>query len=262
MPKPKNSTTEPLTQYRKRKNRRAELEREANGIYAELAQGISEYVNFGYDLRGKLTRYQKSKIKKYAQGVADLKRRDYEIYKPRKKKRLATAQKFAQHPSGLKDLKVAFIPNGGIKIKKIKFKKNDKQMIVSTNYITTRFLPFDNDKLIRAIQNESIPEYVEEVIKNDDAKKYSVMSGVTTIQITADRDKIGIVLARLIAGYPADAQNWLIGLNAYEFENQEEFDGEMLDRSRNREAATLKRRNKKARERYHAKKAGKTKNKK
>ena len=52
MPKKQNNTNAKKSQYQKRKENRARLEIEANGIHAERWQLIKPYVDFKIDAKG------------------------------------------------------------------------------------------------------------------------------------------------------------------------------------------------------------------
>tara|TARA_R110000737_G_C14623309_1_gene493997 strand:+ start:6514 stop:7326 length:813 start_codon:yes stop_codon:yes gene_type:complete len=270
MPKTKNNTLEPITQYQKRKNRRAELERKANGIHAERAQVISDFVKFDYDLKKPLSKYKKSKIKKYFDAITQLKKGAKQVYKPRIKEHLKIAQDYSGHPEGLSDLKVAFVPSGGIKINKFTFKDIKKkgkkvrtELILKTEHVITRFIPFDKEKLIKALANDSIVDYVNSVIKNDTANEYAINTGQTAVQETATRAKIAERVAIFVKRYiVSDDISWIAGLNAYTFDNQEKFDTEQVDKIKNKDELARLRKNKRALQRYYDKKKNKTKNKK
>jgi hypothetical protein len=118
-----------------------------NKIHAQRLKAIRPFIDFNYDLRKPLSKYQKAKIKTYYDEIDQLTARPYHAYRPRKSERLKKAQQFAQHEKQLKGLKVAFIPTNGIEKPKITFNKAG-DLIAETKHVRTEFIPFDPELLI------------------------------------------------------------------------------------------------------------------
>lgn len=256
---PKNSNpSKPITQYRARKNRRAEREREINGLHAKRFQAISEYVSFDYDLTKPLTTYQKRKIKTYYTEIDALTARPYQVYKPQSKQRLKKAQEFAQHEKQLSGLKVAFIPNNGKERAKIRFDKSG-DIVASTKHVSTRGLSLDTAELIR----DPIAHVNEVISRDPKAKRFTALCGRYEIPVSQSRATIGNFVANLTAKYSTeDANNyhgnWLHGLASHHFNEQADYTEYMKEKQASKKRVQKDRKLAKNRAKY-AKQKGKKK---
>jgi hypothetical protein len=254
MPENKNNTTTNKSQYQKRKENRARLEIEANGIHAKRWQLIKPFVDFDIDARKPLSAYQKSKLRTYAKEVTELTARPYMPYKPRKAGRLRKAQLFAQHEKQLSGLKVAFIPTNGIEEPKISFAKNG-DLISSTEFIDQRFLPFDPSKVI-----EEPVQHAIDTMKKSKAKQFTILAGKFEISTAYSKKAIPEAIAALAFKYKSEELNnyfgnWMVGLGAYTFKNQDNFDAYFTEKTNAKKAGQLERRNRKRRDKRAVQKA-------
>ena len=220
-----------------------------NGIHAQRLKQIRKFVDFDFDLRKPLTKYQKAKIRKYHHEIDALTARPYHAYRPRDKKRLARAQEFAQHEKRLPGLKVAFIPTDGENRPRIRINKAG-EIISETDHVTTRGLELDTFELI-----EDPIAHVEAVIATDpDAKSFTVRAGRYEIPQPHDRATIARYVARLANEYGKDKGNhfhgnWMHGLNSHHFKKQASFDEYNKLKTANKKESQRKRKNAKARAR-------------
>jgi hypothetical protein len=195
-----------------------------NGIHAQRLKAIRGFINFDFDLRKPLSRYQKQKIKTYYDEIDALTARPYYSYRPRDKTRLAKAQKYAQHEKSLPGLKVAFIPTNGKDKPKIRY-NNKSELIVSTKHISSRLLEFDKNELIKDAKS-----HVEKVIKRDKtAKRFTILAGKYEIPNSYSRSIVPEQVVNLALKYSAPEANnyfgnWMVGLTAHHFHDQADFD--------------------------------------
>lgn len=185
------------------------------------------FVDFDYDLRKPLSASARRKINKYYAAFSELTARPNYVYRPRLGAHLKAAQKFAQHPKGLK-FKVAFIPTAGDEIPDINWsKKGAISVKTGKKRIRTGFLDFDEDALI-----EDPGEHCRDVIKEaPGAEWFSIAAGVFEIRRAIKRPFIAREVERLAAAYSGEKPqsapgqnhyfgNWMTGLRVYDFEDQ------------------------------------------
>lgn len=225
-----------------------------NGIHAQRLIAIRKFVNFDFDLRRKLTRYQKRKIKTYFDEINALTARPFYVYKPRDNKKLKAAQDFAQHSKKLRDLKVAFISTHE-KNPRIRFNKKG-EVVMSTRHVTTRHISLDTLELIK-----NPVEYVNGRIKNVNAKRFSILADKYEIPVSYSKATIANGVARMCERYSnEDANNfhgnWLHGLAAFTFKNQSSYDEYRKSKTKKQNELKRKRKNKKRREQYQRNKSG------
>lgn len=223
--------------------------RNINGIHAQRLKQIRVFVNFDFDLRKPLTKYQKSKIKKYHDEIDALTARPYQVYRPRNAERLSKAQQFAQHEKRLPGLKVAFIPTDGKKVR-VRF-SNDGEIAVSSDHVTTRVIDLDVYELLADPAG-----HVESQIKNRIEDSYTVLCGRYEIPVGLTKATLPRYVANLTAKYNNDEANnyfgnWLHGIAAHHFTEQAEF-GEYL-KAKSDAKARLKRERRAKRSREYRK---------
>ena len=218
-----------------------------NGIHAQRLKRIRPFINFDYDLRKPLSKYEKQKIKTYFDEIDALTARPYHAYRPRSKDHLKKAQEFAQHEKRLPGLKVAFIPTNGIEKPKIRFTKAG-ELIAETEHVRTRFLEFDPLELI-----DDPKAHTNEIIEQDkQAKSFTILAGRYEIPNSYSRARVGEWVAKFAEKYSnTEANNhfgnWMVGLNAHHFKEQASFDEYREAKAKAKKDLQRKRRNKKRR---------------
>jgi len=221
-----------------------------NSIHAQRLKAIRPYVNFNYDLRKPLSKYQKQKVKKYFDEIDALTARPYQVYRPRSKKRLKKAQEFAQHENNLPGLKVAFIPNNGKDKAKIRFNKAG-DIVASTHHITTRVLSLDTQELI----NDPIGHVKKVIAKDKHADSFTALCGRYEIPVANSRATIGRFIANLTARYSNDDANnfhgnWLHGIAAHHYQNQADFSEYFKEKQANKRKLQSERKRARRRAKY------------
>lgn len=210
---------------------------------------IRKFVNFDYDLRSELSAYQKAKIKKYYDEVEALTARPYYAYKPRDKRRLETAQNFAQHETHLPALKVAFIPTNGKEKPRITYNKKG-EIVSRTRHVATRMINVNRWKLA-----ENPKEYIRKLIKNDEGKAYTVLAGRYEIPQAKSKKALPDFVGKLALKYSDENKNnyvgnWLHGIASHSFSEQKDFTSYNKEKTEQKRKLQKKRRNTKERERY------------
>lgn len=188
---------------------------------------IRPFVSFNYDLRHTLKPHQKAKINKYRKALQQLSSRDYYLYRPRSKKRLKAAQKFAQHPAGTSQIKAAFIPSAGGEKPKISFTKNNV-MVVKTENVTVQKLFFD--KNIMAIDDrDKVMSHVNDVLDQlPKIKKFTILVESLEISQLIARSLVAEEVWDLIETYKL--AELITGVSAYTYTNQSTLDTFMTDK--------------------------------
>jgi hypothetical protein len=217
-----------------------------NGIHAQRLKQIRGFVNFDFDLRKPLSKYQKSKIKTYYDEINALTARPYQVYRPRNAEHLAKAQQFAQHEKRLPGLKVAFMPTDGKKVR-VRFSSSG-EISISSDHVTTRVIALDTDKLLR----DPIG-HVEARIKNRIEDSYTVLAGRYEIPVGLTKATLPRYVANLTSKYSSeDANNyfgnWLHGVAAHHFTEQAEFGEYLSAKSKAKDKVKRERRAKRQRE--------------
>jgi hypothetical protein len=193
-----------------------------NGIHAQRLKAIRPFIDFDYDLRKPLTKYQKSRIREYYKEVDALTARPYYVFRPRSKQHLIKAQQFAQHEKSLPGLKVAFIPTSGTTKPIIRFKNGKYTQTI--DHVTTELIQFNKTELIKDSKG-----HVENVIKEKrNAKRFTILAGRYEIPRSYSRNLIAQYVAQYTAKYSNPDKNnyfgnWMVGLAAHHFKDQATF---------------------------------------
>jgi len=198
------------------------LSHKRNGQYNDKLKEIRPYIDFNFNLNEKLTPAQKSKITRYHKAIVEIKRHSNQIYRPRRKDHLKTAQKYGNHPAGHPGIKVAFIPAGKEKIK-ITFKRNG-ELTAKSKHVNTRYFEFDQQRLAEMPDTE-IARLLKE---RPNARAFNIQTGIHEIKRPTNRVEIGEKIHRLINQYDDDKKNnhyanWMHGIKTHEFKNQAGF---------------------------------------
>lgn len=187
-------------------------------LHSDRLKQIRPFVDFNYDLRKPLSSAAKKKIKKYADEIAALTNRPYQIFRPRLSKHLHEAQAFAQHGANLPGLKVAFLPTDGNNKMQLRFSKKGvtgktKNVIMSDVRLSVRQLLRD-------------PEgHVNARILGNPAKQFTIQAGRYEIPRPYLPESVAKAVAKFVSAYSDPEENnyfgnWLHGLKAYQFVEQ------------------------------------------
>ena len=104
-------------------------------------QAIKPYVAFQVNPRKGLSAYEKRKVRAYFKLIRKLQSPSRPVHVYRGKvgsKRLKGAQKYAQHPTGFRQLRVAFIPNPSGESVRLKFAKDGRLISITSKEGITR----------------------------------------------------------------------------------------------------------------------------
>lgn len=202
-------------------------------------QSIRPFVDFDYDLRKSPTKAQKTKVKRYADEIAKLTNRPYQVFRPRRRDRLRPAQQFSQHETALPGIKVAFIPTDGKGTTRLRFTK--KGIIAKSEHVAIRGVSLSISGLAG-----NTPEYVARRISGVAASHFTIQAGAFEIPIPYLPESVPAAVGRLVERYGGNGMpeakedrenhhwaNWLHGLKGYEADNQEDVIGYLSDK-RNR----------------------------
>jgi hypothetical protein len=174
----------------------------ARKLFKERVKLIRPYVDFDYNLthgkNGALkhepSAYAKRKVKQYAEEIAALKNRPFQVYRPRTPSHLREAQEFAQHEKFLPGIKVAFIPSDGKSHVRIKFTK--KGIKSTVNGITSQIVPLSE----RGLRGDAA-DYVRQRIAGNSATQYTILAGKYEIPSAYLPQSLPGVVAKLVAKY-------------------------------------------------------------
>lgn len=208
------------------------MQKSGQSLHARRMKAIRPYVNFNFNLNQPLSDAAKKKIKKYYDLVDSLKARPHIVYRPRKRDRLKAAQEFAQHEHILPGLRAAFIPvanpaTAKLKVsrgKRIRFKVRESRGIERIS------IPLRQRELVRDPQRE-----IKRALATEPrATHFAVQAGKYEISQALSREKVAPRVIQLMERYsPGGArfkrsrnssnhwQEWLHGINAYYFPDQE-----------------------------------------
>ncbi len=225
------------------KNTRRAKEKQLHAARMKL---IRPYVAFNYDLRKPLSKSAKSKIKKYADEVSALTNRPFQVVRPRRADHLAAAQEFAQHEKRLPALKVAFVPTNGTEKFVLHYNKGGVKASNSKVEVT----------LIRLAVSGLLGDaakYVQNKVRNNPARSYTIKAGKYEIPQAFDKERIGPAVARFVARYNNEEANnyfgnWLHGVSAYHFKEQDTLQSYLTAKQNAIKRAKRERRNAKKKE--------------
>lgn len=206
-----------------------------NGVYSQRLKAIRPFINFNYDLRSELTTHQKRRINQYFREIEALTMRPYHVFKPRSKAHLKTAQKFAQHEKQLPGLKVAFIPVADPKEKPaITFTKKG-EMRLTQRHVQTRFIELDPEELL----DDPAGHVNAEIKKHKKANVYIIQAGKYEIPGAEGPEFIAERVAFYVNKYNAPGNHyfgdWLHGINAVNYRNQEDYATYAREKAKNRD---------------------------
>lgn len=197
---------------------------------------IRPYV--GFKPKGKtLTDYEKRKVRKYYKAieVLDSPSRPVHVYRGKSgSKRLKGAQEYAQHPAGLSELRVAFIPHPSGEKPHLSFSKDGRLVSISDQSgVRRRVYLFSDYGTIKELFDN--PETIIARIKKADKGRSSffrVLNGEWEIGSSESAlkfipDEIRGYIAQYGSATNPDknhwAEKWLIGLAGYSFFNQSDY---------------------------------------
>lgn len=168
----------------------------------------------------KLNNYRKMQLRDYHKTIRQLKKRRHIEYKSKDQTRLATAQKFAQHPGSLKGINTAFIPYTSQDKPRVSFNKNG-DLILNTKFERSKVIVFDEFEL----ENRE-GEYIQELVDDNPAFDiFTIHAGNHFISQAQSRDLVADKIESLMNEYSDKEKhnfygNWLGGMTGRKMKKQ------------------------------------------
>lgn len=223
----------------------------------QKAKVLRRYTNFArdIDLRKNLSDYQMRKIELLFSEYTDLTSRPHKVVRSRKKENLETLQDFSQHArKGL--FNVAFVPTADIDAK-ISVKRGI--VTIRNKFVTQRFSAFN----MRALATEPDEEITRAFKRHPNAKRYIIKTGEYHYNGPMPENKTREMLHKFMQRYsPGGAgfekrgenshyENWMIGLETYEYANQDDLDEYIIKRENQRKNILREKKNERSRYRKY-----------
>ena len=238
--------------------------KKTTGFYKSAVRLIRKYAHGfdagdGYDLRkaDHFTPAQKAQISRYFDAIDKLTARPYQVYRPRNRKHLEQLQRAGQHIDHLPKLDVAFIPGTPNQRAKIEYDRKGNVKLRMPGGVTKELVYIDPNDLIYDTDN-AIQEAVESV---PHARRFKIMCGEYENKIgTFSGSGVQEQVKRLMGRYDSDRfdpddsnshyfGNWLQGIIAYSYEENDDFQDFM--REMNRAKEEMRNERKLLRDRYY-----------
>ena len=233
-----------LTQIRAKQRRKGAKEKaKVLRKYADFARDI--------DLRKELSGKQLRKIEQAFSEYTDLTSRPHKIVRPRKRDNLKALQSFSQH-GGETRFKVAFVPTADINARVSV--KNGK-VVIRNKYVTQRFSAFN----MKALAADADKEIDRAIRAHPKAERFIIKTGEFyyngPMPANKVREKLHEFMQRYSpggAGYERRGPNsfygnWMIGLETYEYANQDDLDEYITIRERQRRGQLRVKKNERSR---------------
>jgi hypothetical protein len=233
-----------LTQIRAKQRRKGAREKvKALRPYADFARGI--------DLRKEISAKQLLKIESAFSEFTDLTSRPHKIFRARNKGNLKAAQEFSQHSGGVK-FRVAFVPTADIEAK-IQVRKG--VVTIRNKFVTQRFSPFNMKELAR----DPDKEITRAMDRHKKAERFIIKTGEYYYNGPMPRNKVRSKLHEFMQRYSPGGsvyerrgensfyENWMIGLETYEYANQDDLDDYIIEREKQKRKILTAKKNERSR---------------
>jgi hypothetical protein len=212
--------------------------------YAEFPRKI--------DLRKKLSDKQLRKIENAFSEYTDLTSRPHKVVRARNRNNLKALQSFSQHKGDVR-FKVAFVPTADVDAR---ISVQNGKVVIRNKYVTQRFSAFD----MRALATDPHTEIARAIKAHPKAKRFIIKTGEFYYNGPMPENKVTSTLLEFMQRYSPGGkgyerrgensfyQNWMIGLETYEYANQDDLDEYIMTREGQRK--TILRGKKNERSRY------------
>lgn len=219
----------------------------------EKAKVLRHYTDFArnIDLRKKLSAKQLRKIEDVFSEYTDLTSRPHKVVRARKKENLTALQQFSQQLRiGL--FNVAFVPTADIDAR-VRVQRG--KVVIRNKYVTQRFSAFD----MKALAANPHAEIDRAIKAHPKAKRYIIKTGEYYYNGPMPENKVKDTLLEFMQRYSPGGkgyerrgpnshyQNWMIGLETYEYANQDDLDEYIMTREGQRREALREKKNERAR---------------
>ena len=193
-------------------------------------KAIRPFINFKVDLRKKhFTSHQKKQIKKYFDFLDPHLAKSAYVYRARSKKNLKIVREKTSFkvPSSLRTLKDIAIISIGNPNARVKVKIKNNKVFIKQGEVTTQYLNFDLKKLVKNPEKHVL----EVANRAPNAKQFNITvgdEGIYEIDKPKPKRLLTNFVLQLMDQYNEKKENnyfgnWLYGLKANYFENQDNF---------------------------------------
>lgn len=235
-----------INQIRARQRRKGAKEK------AKVLRRYTEFAN-SLDLRKTLTDRQLRKIESAFSEYTDLTSRPHKVVRAKKRGNLKALQEFSQH-SGQTKFKVAFVPTADMSAR---IYVASGKVVIRNKYVTQRFSPFD----MVALATDPKAEIARAIKSHPKAKRFIIKTGEYYYNGPMPENKVEQTLLDFMQRYSPGGkgyerrganshyQNWMIGLETYEYANQDDLDEYVSIRERQKRSVLTGKKNE--RQRYY-----------
>jgi hypothetical protein len=226
----------------------------------EKAKVLRRYTDFAnkIDLRKELTDKQLRKIESAFSEYTDLTSRPHKIIRPRSKRNLKALQDFSQH-GGETKFKVAFVPTADMSAR---VSVQGGKVVIRNKYVTQRFSAFN----MRSLATDPKAEIARAIAAHPKARRFIIKTGEYYYNGPMPKEKVEQTLLDFMQRYSPGGrgyerrgpnsfyENWMIGLETYEYANQDDLDEYVTIRERQKRETLRAKKNERSRyQRYYGK---------
>lgn len=219
----------------------------------EKAKVLRRYTTFArsIDLRKKISGKQLRKIEAAFSEYTDLTSRPHKVVRARNKKNLAALQGFSQHQSE-RVFNVAFVPTADIDAK---ISVRNGKVFIRNKFVTQRFSAFD----MSALASDPHGEIDRAIKMHPKARRFIIKTGEYYYNGPMPEKRVKTTLLEFMQRYSPGGkayeqrgpnshyQNWMIGLETYEYANQDDLDEYVMAREKQRRAVLREKKNERSR---------------
>jgi hypothetical protein len=219
----------------------------------EKAKVLRHYTDFAknLDLRKTLSAKQLRKIETAFSEYTDLTSRPHKIVRARKRENLKALQDFSQQ-TGDTRFKVAFVPTADIDAR---ISVKNGKVVIRNRFVTQRFSAFD----MRALAQNPDDEITRAIKAHPRAERFIIKTGEFYYNGPMPKDKVRQQLHEFMQRYSPGGkgyerrgenshyQNWMIGLETYEYANQDDLDEYIRTREGQRRNVLREKKNERSR---------------
>lgn len=235
----------------------------------EKAKLLRHYTDFArnIDLRKKLTGKQLRKIEDAFSQYTDLTSRPHKIVRARKKENLSALQDFSQHARRFL-FNVAFVPTADVDAR---VSVRNGKVTIRNKYVTQRFSAFD----MRALATDPHAEIARAMRQHPNARRFIIKTGEFYYNGPMPENKVRDTLLEFMQRYSPGGkgyerrgenshyENWMIGLETYEYANQDDLDEYIAKREKQRRNVLREKKNERSRyQKYYGKRVNALKKRK
>lgn len=219
----------------------------------EKAKALRSYTEFArnIDLRKQLSNKQVRKIETAFSEYTDLTSRPHKIVRARNKANLKALQEFSQQ-IGKTPFKVAFVPTADIDAK---IRVQNGKVVIRNKYVIQRFSAFN----MKALAINPDAEITRAIKGHPKAKRFIIKTGEYYYNGPMPENKVREKLLEFMGRYSPGGkgferrgpnshyENWMIGLETYQYANQDDLDEYIQTREGQRRNVLREKKNERSR---------------